>query len=120
MDITKAQDTLATNDERIKLARDYSLARKESYMNKYHLDMVLVSKLSEIRAIKANCGIDMAYLMLLEPNFLPEAHRKETQEYYKLWKLNEAKYKGLERLLSAVESKVTFTQSLMRYERDST
>jgi len=121
MDIHKAKDHLATTEERISLAREYTTARSEAYKNKYKLEMILVAHLSMIRSYKANVGVDMAFLMLLEPNFLsnPE-HTAEAKGYYKAWKENEAKYKGLERLLGAVESKTTFIQSLMRYERDNT
>ena len=119
-DIFNARANIETNNQRIELAREYSKCRETAHTSKYNLDMILVSKLSDIRAYKANVGIDMAYLILLEDGFLPEDQRNEAKEYYKEWKTNEGKYKGLERLMSAVESKITFIQSLMRYERDNT
>ncbi len=110
MDINKALKNQETIEQRIKLAKEYKTAREKSYKAHYELDILLVGNLREIRADKPNVGIDFAYIMLMEIC-------EPAKECYKTWKKAESQYKGMERILSAVESKTTFCQSLMRYER---
>jgi len=104
-------------DERIKLAGEYRQARSEAYQSKYKLEMILVSKLAIIRSFKSNAGYDMALLMLMENGFLDEEQLREVKGYYKTYLEQTAKYKGLDRLLKAYESKTTFMQSVMRFQR---
>jgi len=112
MDIHEAKNNKETIEQRIRLAKEYKIARELAYKARYNLDMLLVSRLDEIRADKPNVGLEMGYLMLC-------SIEETAKEHYKAWKKAESQYKGLERILSAVESKTTFCQSLMRYERDN-
>lgn len=120
MDYHTAKDYLPVLDNRIKLAEDYRKARTKAADAKYGLELMLVSSLSRIREDKPNVGYDMAILMLLEPFFLSEDDMEVAQKFYQDMLKYTAEYKGLERMMGALESKVTFVQSLMRYEREST
>ena len=111
MDIHKAAEEIKNIDERIALAREYKESRESATKAKLELDTLLVANLCWIRAEKPNVGTDMAYLMLMEIS-------KAAKEPYEKWLTELAKYKGLERIITAVESKTTFVQSLMRYQRD--
>jgi len=118
MDIHKAIAHESDIDERIKLAKDYAKEREEAFKAKYKLDMLLVANLSEIRGKKSNVGYDMALLMLMEIDFLKIEDTNAVREYYKDYLYHTSRYKGLERILSSFESKTTFYQSLMRYQRE--
>ena len=111
MDYNEAIAHKPTVDERIKIAREYRDSRVLAAKAKHRLDILLVANLAIIRETKSNVGIDMAYLMLMDIC-------TDAKEYYKIWKVEEAKYKGLERILTALESKTTFYQSLMKFQRN--
>jgi hypothetical protein len=80
--------------------------------------MILVANLPKIRAIKPSVGIEMAMLMMMEDGFLSKEHQDEVKKFYGTWLRAEAEYKGIEKILDATESKIMFTQSLMRYQKD--
>jgi len=113
MDINEALKTIKLTDELIEMARTYCEARKLSSEAQRDLDILLASKyLTSFRAIKRNLGYDMALLMCVEQE--GEVGRK----LYDTYLTKQAEYKGLEKILDAIQSKVSFMQSLMRYESD--
>jgi hypothetical protein len=92
----------------IKLAEDYSKERTKSGNAKADLDLILTANISEIREKKANVGMDMAYIMLMEDHV-------EAAKLYKEWQQSENNYKGLEKLIEAHQSKISLEQSIMKY-----
>jgi len=120
MDFMEAKAHMPIINNRVELAKSYRDARKKASEAKYNLEVILAANLSRIRDMKSNVGYDMAILMMLEPGFLSDDIRSAVLAHYRDMSKYTSEYKGLERLMSALESKVTFVQSLMRYERDST
>jgi len=112
MDYHEANKLKEVADEQIKRARDYEKARTVAGKAKSDLDILLAAKFSTIRAAKSNVGIEAALVMLMENNTVAQHLYREMIE-------NEAKYKSLERIIDALDSKVKLGQSLMRYEREN-
>ncbi len=119
MDYNTAINHMPLLDNRIELAEKYRDARSKASEAQYNLEIMLAANLELIRDQKPNVGYDMAILMLIEPGFLFTDETKAAQAFYKDVKHYTAEYKGLERLMSALESKVTFVQSLMKFQREN-
>jgi hypothetical protein len=92
-------------------AEEYCTARRAAGEAKVALDLLLTVDLARIRGLKKNCGIDMAYSILMEEN-------DEAKEYFSIWQKNESLYKSLEKLLEAYSSRIMIEQSIMRYQRE--
>lgn len=113
MDIHQAMEAVELTNEQIVKAKEYCEFREKAAKAKIALDVLLASKyLKAFRTEKKNVGYDMALLMLLEkePNL---------QQYYDDYHTFTAKYKGLEKVLDAMHSKVSFHQSIMKYELEN-
>jgi hypothetical protein len=95
--------------KQVKLAEQYLEARKAAGEAKISLDLILTSKLKEIRKNKPNAGYEMAILMLCEDSF-------EARDYYESLVINEARYKGLERLLDAHASRIMLEMAILKRE----
>ena len=100
-------------DEQIKLSREYALYREAAARAKQSLDILLAASFASFRKEKSNLGYEAALIMLMEDN-------EEAMILYKELKENEAKYKGLEKILEALQAKVSFGQSVMKYIRENT
>jgi hypothetical protein len=68
---------------------------------------MLTAELPGIRAEKRNCGVEMAYIMLMERN-------EAAKEFYGEWQKEESNYKGLERMLEAYESRIMLEMSIAK------
>ena len=110
MDISNAYENLKLADELIETAKEYSQARERAGKAERELNIFLVGNLSTIREKKPNIGYDMAVLMLLEIE--PEA-----KSIYTEYKHFESKYKGLEKILEAIKSKISLVQSQMKWQQ---
>ena len=108
MDLTAYQDHVELCNKQIELAQEYDKQRIIAGNAKTELEIRLTSALPSIRLEKPNVGVEMAYLLLME--FEPD-----TKNIYRQWKEAESKYKGIEKLIEAYASKISFQQSLMRY-----
>jgi len=93
----------------------YHEARKRFGDALYALNLFLVKKQKDKKYQKA--AIDKQYLMLIE-DAEPEA-REGIEEYYRDYIKGKQDYKGLEKVLSVVQSRISVLQSLMRWERDN-
>ena len=112
MDIHQIPELIKLTDERIIKAREYKDYRFKAAQAKVDLDIMLAAELSEFRAKKSNVGYDMAILMLMEKDaHAADLHRKYVE--------NRAKYKALEKIIDAIQSKLSFHQSIMRYQREN-
>lgn len=109
MDIHKALELSKVADEQVEIAKQYEKARKKSGLAKTQLDLILTSKLRELRSDKKNLGVEMAILMLMEEDAV-------ARDLYKEYMDEEAKYKGLERILDAYASKLITEQAIMKYQ----
>lgn len=108
MDVHKVQELSELASHQIRLAETFADKRKKAGGLKTELELMVTSKLKEIRTAKKNVGYDMALLMLLE--ILPEA-----QPIYREYRDAEDDYKGLEKLIEAHQTKISFEQSVMKY-----
>lgn len=109
MDAKKAEDLRAVAEIQVKNATAYADARQKSGLAERDLKIILAAHLAELRQNKKNLGVDMAILMLIEVNDIAKS-------LYSEWMAQEAKYKGLEKLLEAYSSKLITEQSLMKYQ----
>ncbi len=104
----------------VELSERYANSRGAFGRAKYKLHVILTANLSKIREQKSNVGMDMALLMLLEPNFLEDVYRQEVLQYYKDYIECEEAYKGLEHLIEATKTQIMYAQSVMKYIKDVT
>lgn len=108
MDHVRALELSTLAEEQIKCARDYMEARKKAGKAKGELDILLVASLKSIRERKSNVGYDMAKLMLCEDN-------ETARGLYKEEITQTARYKGLEKIMEALQSRISLDQSVMKY-----
>lgn len=92
-------------------ANKYFACRHIAAKAKVDIEILLTASLSAIRSEKPNCGIEMAYMMLMEKS-------EEARKLYREWQENEAKYKGLERILEAQATEIMFYQSFMKWQKE--
>lgn len=113
MDIFELRENVKICDEAISLAKQYAEARKIAGKAESELKIILASELKNILSRKPNVGIEMAIEMLLETDVI-------YRDIYKEWKENEGLYKGLKKLIDVLQSKISYSQSIIKYERDNT
>jgi hypothetical protein len=93
----------------VTLSNDYYQERVKSAEAKVNFEILMTASMLEMRTERKGIGYDMACLRLMEDS-------ETAKDFYKAWKESEAKYKGLERLLSANETKISFAQSKLKYQ----
>lgn len=111
IDPRKIEDLKKIADQQIKNAERYAVARRIAGEAEVGLNILLVTKLAEIREEKKGVGVEMAQLMLCEHDLVARGLLKE-------WKENEAIYKGLEKLLDATGAKLIFEQSILKHIKE--
>ena len=111
MDTEKKHELQMLANTQINLAEEYGRARVEATRAKIDLDILLVAELPHIREGRKSIGYEMSVLTLMENNTV-------AQNLYKVFKEQEARYKGLERLLKAHEGKSMLEMAMMK--RDQT
>ena len=89
-------------------ARGYQEARRKAALAKWKLDVIQATKMKEIREIRSSVGYDAARIMLLE------YENEEIHEYYRDETRWTAEYKGLEKVIDALQSQVSLCQSLIK------
>jgi hypothetical protein len=92
-------------------AERYARAREAGGAAELALNLILVTKIEEVRKLKKNVGIEFAQLMIC-------SECEEAKGYYKAWKENEAICRGLKRLIEARDGQLIMEQSLLKNERD--
>lgn len=113
MEILELIQQVELTNEIIDLSRQYRNAREASAQAECDLNVILASKLAEIREEKANVGLEMAHIMLMERD-------ATSKELYVEYKKYEGLYKGLEKVIRALETKVIYIESVMKFERENT
>ena len=111
MDYHKALEIGELCDDEIKYSQTYKVHRILAAEAKVKIDIILASKITALRAKKSNLGYEMAIIMLMENN-------EEIQDYYRLMVENTAKYKSLEKMIEAIKSKISYAQSVMKYQKE--
>ena len=91
------------------LTEKYSASRGQAAQAKYALDIMLASKMSDIRtkACKKHVGYESAIIVLLEIE-------EESHGYYQQLLRHEASYKSLERMIEAQNSQLMLAMSLAK------
>jgi len=108
MDHIRAQELNQLAKSQVEFATEYLEARKKAGKAKSDLDILLAGNLKELREKKKNLGYEMAKLMLCEDN---EAARELYKEEIK----ETANYKGLEKLIESLQSRISLEQSVLKY-----
>lgn len=113
MDNINAIKLAKLSDELIELSRKYAVARTAAGQAEADLNILLASKyLKDIRKVKSNVGVEMAILMMCEES-------EEARGYYKTYISKRNEYKGLERIIEAIDKKLSINQSVMRFFREN-
>ena len=108
MDYQKAMKLSNLADEQVELAREYKTLREKSGLAGMELGVLLSTNINSILKKKAGAGYDIAVTMLMGEN-------EEAVKLYREQKTNEAKYKGIEKLIETIQSKISLEQSNMKY-----
>lgn len=108
MELQQIQQTQESCQKIIELAIEYNTARQSAGQAKKDLDLLLASRLKSIRERKRNVGYEMALLMLCEENSI-------AQGLYATMIDQTNVYKGIERLIDAHKTNISFVQSYMKY-----
>ncbi len=108
MEVQRALKLQNIAEEQVKCAKEYLVARKAAAKAKSDLDILLTASLKDIREKKSNVGYDMARLILCEDNPL-------ARELYQTELEQTALYKGLEKVIEALQSQISLEQSVMKY-----
>lgn len=111
MDIFRAKKVSELADSLVEYATTYEQIRTKAGKAKSELDIMLVAHLTSIRSRKSNVGYDMALLMLMEMS-------KEAQAIYQEMTELTNQYKGVEKIIDAIKSKISLEQSIMKYAID--
>lgn len=113
MDYNDIQELRPIVEEQIKRAREYATCRTKAAEAKKNLDILLAAKFLKFRTAKKNVGYETSLIMLMEDS-------EEARDLYKTMIANEAKYKSLEKIIEALQSKISLGQSIMRYTKENT
>ncbi len=116
MEMDQITIAMTLSAELVDLSRQYADARNASAEAKKNMDIILAARyLDGFLAKKKNLGIDMAYLMLINEEIDPTGH-SEIKEYYETYHVKEAEYKGIEKMIEAISSRIMLIQSVMKYQ----
>lgn len=113
MEILELVQQVELTNQIIDLSLKYKEAREKSANAQCDLNVILASKLASIREEKSNVGLEMALVMLMEKD-------TTAMELYAEYKKNEGTYKGLERVIKSMETKIIYIESVMKFERENT
>jgi len=111
------KDCMALAEELEAKARAYCVYRQKASDAKIKIDVIMATHLKELREVRSNIGHEMALIHLMEP------HREDSDEiegYYRDYSENSDHYKSLERLIGALETRISVYQSIMKFERENT
>lgn len=114
IDFIDSQEVVHLSDKLLDVAYSYAEHRNKACEAKTSLELILSSRLPELRKKKSNLGYDMALLMLLE-SADPEIVKYFTESNY-----HEAQYRGLEFIRDALTTKISLTQTLVKNQVKNT
>ena len=102
MDIHKAQEVEGLCDRLIELSEKYSLARKTASEAEIKIKYILADKMPDLRKIRRNVGIDMAFIELMALEGISDEIRGYFEEYVK----ETNHYKSLEKIIEAIHGRI--------------
>lgn len=114
LDYTDAQKAWEISQELLEKSIEYSNARMDYANAKFSYDIFLAKYLPILREKKSNLGIETAQIMILELGIT------EINDVYHMLIHKENYYKGLERIIDALKSQITLTQSLIKNQIQNT
>ena len=94
-------------EENIITAHEYLDARNEYAEAKLYMDVQLALNLPELREVRSNIGYDMSLIMLVEKT-------PEIKPYYEDMVKNKNRYKGLDKVMNAISTRISLGQSLIK------
>ena len=116
MDFVKTQEELRLlTGKLIKLGRQYKTAREAFGEAKYTLDVELTPKQDDPKYQKAS--FEKQLLMLR--NSTIKKNKSVIYGYHEDYIKQEQRYKGIEKLMEAIISRITTIQSLIRWQREN-
>jgi hypothetical protein len=89
------------------LSQSYADERTKSADRLTTLDVLLAANLTRLQQYKRNAGIDQLRLMLVSED-------ETAKEVFEEYREAESKYKGLERLISAVQEKINVRKIIIK------
>ncbi len=116
LDPAKIDDYCKLLEAQQELGRQYLEARTSASEARISLYFILTQHLPTLRRNKRNIGIEMAELMLLEEGYLDEPQRAECIDYWATYQRGTDKYKSIEKLMEANNTKIMFIMSLAKWQ----
>lgn len=104
------QEILRLSEDMLQQSKNYSKARKESAISFSIIKLELAKAYSELKGDKKIFGYDLALIMLRENA------NDELLNHFKIYEEKEAEYKGLEKILEALKTRIMAIQSVMKYD----
>ena len=101
-------DLQKLTDDHIAFAEEYRIARIKASKAKEQFYIIFSSILPEIRKEKRNIGQEMAIIEAIRIH-------EVAKDLWRDWQKYEAEYKGLEKLIEALKSKISLNQSIMKW-----
>lgn len=112
LDYTDHAKTWAIAQELLTKSNEYAQARMDYAAAKFQFDIELARNLPVLRERKPNVGIETATIIILE-------NMSNVREIYRNLLEKENYFKGLEKIIDALKSQITLTQSLIKHTQDS-
>ena len=107
IDHDDGKNLITLSIELVKTAWDYFATRKAFAEAKIYLDLQVALRGKELRNIRSNIGYDMALITLVELDI-------KNKPYYEEYVRGQNRYKGLEKVLNAVSSRISLGQSIIK------
>lgn len=101
-------------DKVVELSIEYAKERTAYGNTKSKLDILLAGKILSFVDKKKNCGYEMGLQLLMATTL-----NDEPKVLYQSMIQHDNRYKALEMMIKAYESKIMSTQSIMRYNREN-
>ena len=107
LDWTNSQEVFEYAMKTVDISEQCHQARLACHKAKFSLDVVIASKINELRQKRANIGYEMAMLTIISE--VPELKKD-----YEMYTNEESNYKGLDKVIEARQNVVSLAQSLMK------
>ena len=109
-DFNDAEQIQKLSCDLVAFAKEYATARNKEAEAKFKINILLSANFDKLREKKSNVGHEIALVMLIE--LVPEA-----KDHYKEMLYWEGRYKGLEKILDAMNSQLILAMSLIKNQQ---
>lgn len=118
------QELLRQSNELIAIAREYAESRRNSSMAEEHLDIEMAKYGDKLRGDRKSLSKENMLIELLKgtPNLdtggelISYNINEENSKNHKILLTEEANYKGLEKVMDAIKTRIMTLQSIMKYD----